>query len=101
MGIMYAIFHEQQFLSLKIDDEWYIKAEFWILVELLVFFGQVLCSVFFLCSMQIKGEMGHNLDPNVDRYTHDTLEYYEQDISWFSFVFVMWTIHLFVLITVG
>lgn len=42
-----------------------------------------------------------NLDPNTKRFTHDALEYYDWDISWFSFIFVMWSIHLFVLTTVG
>jgi hypothetical protein len=41
------------------------------------------------------------LDPNIKRFTHDALEYYDWDISWFSFIFVMWCIHLFVLVTVG
>ena len=68
---------------------------------MLVFFGQVLCSVFFLFGLQIKGEFGYKLDPNIERYTHDSLAYYEHDISWFSFIFVMWCIHLFILVTMG
>ena len=100
-SILYAIFHEQQYAKKTINDEWYAQAEWWILVELLVFFGQVLCSVFFLLGLQIKGEFGYNLDPNNERYTHDSLNYYEHDISWFSFIFVMWCIHLFILVTMG
>ena len=83
------------------DSKWYVQAEWWILLELLVFFGQVLCSVFFLLGMQIKGEFGYNLDPNNERYRHDTLAYYDEDVSWFCFIFVMWCIHLFILITMG
>jgi hypothetical protein len=81
--------------------DWYNKAEWWLKIELLVFFGQVLCSVFYLLGQQIRGELGLNLDPNTKRFTHDALEYYDWDISWFSFIFVMWSIHLFVLTTVG
>ena len=65
-AVMYAIFHEQQYAAIKFVDTspsqdflaWYEKAEWWILIELLVFFGQVLCSVFYLLGMQIKGEFG-------------------------------------------
>lgn len=63
-AVMYAIFHEQQYAAIKFVDAsedfvaWYDKAEWWILIELLVFFGQVLCSVFYLLGMQIKGEFG-------------------------------------------
>ena len=48
-SVMYAIYHKQNTSDVGIvDTEWYTKAEYWILVELLVFFGQVLCSVFYL-----------------------------------------------------
>jgi len=100
-AVMYAIFHEQKQVGVELTDLWYVKAEWWTLVELLVFFGQVLCSVFYLLGQQIRGEFGYNLDPNTKRFTHDALEYYDWDISWFSFIFVMWCIHLFVLVTVG
>lgn len=60
----------------KPKDEWYIQAETWILLEVLVFFGQVLCSVFFLMGIAVKGEFGHNMDPLFERYKFDALEYY-------------------------
>jgi hypothetical protein len=102
-SVMYAIFHEQQYLKrLKKaekpeEDEWNQRADVWILLEMLVFFGQVLCSVFFLMALQCKSVMGHNLDPTFSRFKTDALEYYEEDISWFSFIFVMWGTHLFIL----
>lgn len=70
----------------------------WILIELLVFFGQVLCSVFFLFIIQLKGEFGFNMDPTFTRFKLDALEFYESDIAWFSFIFVMWSMHMFILI---
>lgn len=97
-SILYAIFHEQKVMNQKNDDLWYKRAELWILLELLVFFGQVLCSVFYLFGLQIKGEFGLSNDPLFERYKQDTLEYYDADISWFSFIFVMWSVHLFVLV---
>ena len=98
-AILYAIFFEQKTLAKTKNDPWEVQASMWIIVELLVFFGQVFCSVFFLIGMQIRGELGYDLDPNKNRYLHDTLTYYEKDIAWFSQIFVMWAIHIFVLFT--
>ena len=52
-SVMYAIFHESNYLKEKEHDraQWSVHAEVWLLMELLVFFGQVLCSVFFLFGM--------------------------------------------------
>lgn len=75
-AILYAIFFEQKYLTKIKNDPWEEQASMWIIVELLVFFGQVLCSVFFLIGMQIRGEFGYDLDPHRKRYLHDTLTFY-------------------------
>lgn len=65
----------------------------WILIELLVFFGQVFCSVFFIFGVELRGVFGINTDPNFIRFKSDCLEFYQSDIGWFSYIFVMLGLH--------
>ena len=99
-AIIFGIYHEthtntQDALNSK--DYWINHAELFILIEQLVFFGQILCSTFVLLGYQIRGELGHNNDPNFQRFTVDTLTYYTPEIQWFSFMFVCFFLHLTIL----
>jgi hypothetical protein len=46
-----------------------------------------------LLAVQINGELGNNNDPNFQRYKSDALKYYDEDIAWFSYSFVMLAVH--------
>ena len=49
----------------------------------------------FLLYIQIRGSLGGKKDNfNMLRYKHDAIEYYELDIDWFSFQFVLFFSHL-------
>ena len=37
------------------------------------------------------------MDPNFQRYKHDALRYYNEDIAWFSYCFVLFMLHSFML----
>lgn len=96
-SILFAIFHETQpetADALKNKDWWIRHAEVFILIELVIFFSQILCSTFFLIGLQIRGELGYNNDPNFQRFKYDTLTYYQDDIAWFSYMFVNLCLHL-------
>lgn len=93
---MYTIFHESH--AKPDNDPWIVHAEIWIFLEMVVFFGLIASSIFYLLGVQLKGLLGHNMDPLFERFKSDALEYYHDDITWFSFIFVMWMIHLYVLL---
>ena len=93
---LYTIFHESH--KKPSEDKWIRHAEIWIFLEMLVFFGLIISSIFYLFGVQIKGLMGHNMDPLFERFKSDALEYYHDDVTWFSFIFVMWMIHLYILV---
>lgn len=96
---MYALFHETQTRkALENPDRWIRHAEMWILIELIVFFGQVFCSVFFIFGVELRGVLGVNTDPNFIRFKYDCLEFYQSDIGWFSYIFVMLGLHAFCLL---
>jgi cytochrome bd-type quinol oxidase subunit 2 len=92
--IMFAIFHETHTTDAMLDKDFWIRhSEVWIRIELIIFFIQILCSTIFLMGVQINGEMGRNNDPNFQRYKNDTLRYYNEDIAWFSYMFVCLCLH--------
>jgi len=96
---MLAIYHETHTRgALKSDDYWIRHSEMFILIELLVFFGQILCSTFFILGIQIRGELGYDNDPLHQRFKFDMLTYYKDDIGWFSFGFVCLTMHIWFVI---
>jgi hypothetical protein len=98
--IIYAIYHETHTNTTKTlnDGDYFIShAEVWILIELVVFFAQTLCSTFFILGMQIRGELGHNNDPLFQRYKVDALHYYQQDIDWFAYMMVLLCLHIEIL----
>lgn len=67
--------------SLKVQ---YIN--YWILVEVLVFYGRIFNSVIFLFYIQLRGQFGFKDDEeNEDRFKYDALDYYEVDINWTSY----------------
>ena len=97
--ILFAVFHETHTTTeaMKDPDFWLRHSEVWIRIELIVFFFQILCSCLFLLAIQINGELGNNNDPNFQRYKNDTLRYYNEDIAWFSYMFVCLCLHLLML----
>lgn len=101
-SIIYAVFHETHTDTMSIllksgeDYHWLRHSEVWILTEILVFFGAIFSSTFYLLTLQILGEAGQNNDPNFQRFKYDTLSYYDEDIEWFSYMFVCFCVHFMV-----
>ena len=42
----------------------------------------------------MRGIMGYDTDPNFTRYKYDCLQYYQEDIGWFSFIAVTLSLHM-------
>ena len=64
-SIIFAIFHETHTIDgISNKDFWISHSEVFILLELLVFFGQILCSTIFLFIVQMQGECGVVNDVN-------------------------------------
>lgn len=64
------------------------------MLEVIFYYLQIFNASVFLFYIQIRGSLGHkNNEHNKLRYKHDAIEYYELDIDWFSFQFVLFFTH--------
>lgn len=66
----------------------------WMVMEVFFYYMQIFNASVFLFMIQIRGSLGKKEnDSNELRYKHDAIEYYELDIDWFSFQFVLFFTH--------
>ena len=66
----------------------------WMIMEVAFYYLQIFNTGIFLLMIQIRGTLGKkDLEANKLRYKQDAIEYYELDIDWFSFQFVLFTVH--------
>ena len=71
---------------------------FWIYVEITAFYMYIASAVLYLFSVQVKGIFGLTKRRSVaERYKYDALEFYDEDINWFAFSFVMLGLNLHML----
>lgn len=65
-------------------------------MEINGYYLYIFSAVIFLFYIQIRGIFGKNEQKHkTQRYKKDALEYYDLDIDWFAFNFVMLSLHLY------
>jgi len=94
-----TILFEQQKMN-NYDDEHFqtdvqISCKLWINLEIQAFYLYIASASIFLFYIQIRGIMGRSdRMANSSRYKQDALQYYDLDIDWFAFIFVMLQLHI-------
>lgn len=77
------------------QEQAYICYE-WLLMEICAFYLYMLAAIVFLTYIQIRGTLGKtDRKLNSDRWKFDALDYYDLDIDWFAFIFVMSFVHCY------
>jgi len=94
-----TILFEQQKLQSYSDDTFEtdeeLSALYWVKLEVTAFYLYLASAAVFLFYIQARGIMGKsNKQANKNRYKQDALEYYNVDIDWFAFIFVLLVLHL-------
>jgi len=70
------------------------------MMEISMYYLQIFNASIFLLYIQFRGVWGSKDEKaNELRYKSDAIEYYELDIDWFSFQFVLLFVHVFGLIS--
>lgn len=68
----------------------------WLLMEISAFYLYMLAAIVFLAYIQIRGALGKtDRKLNAERWKFDALDYYDLDIDWFAFIFVMAFVHCY------
>lgn len=68
---------------------------YWLRLESTAFYLYVGAAIVFLFYIQMRGILGYDDEAKkTDRFKYDCLQYYEQDIHWFSFTFFLLGVHL-------
>ena len=77
------------------DEQAFVCYE-WLLMEISAFYLYMLAAIVFLTYIQIRGSLGKtDRKLNNDRWKFDALDYYDLDIDWFAFIFVMFCVHCY------
>lgn len=78
----------------KDEHIWIKESKRWLLLEIVTFYCMQINTIIFLLYIQVRGIFGFkDNEANEDRFKHDALDYYEQDIEWLSFQLVPIMVH--------
>jgi hypothetical protein len=71
---------------------------FWISVEVTAYFFLIFSAILYLFTIQCSGIFGNSSKTSraylEQRYKYDALDFYKNDIEWFSLCFIIMGIHL-------
>jgi hypothetical protein len=99
---MGSVLYLQFNISNSILEDWHTpgrsQALYWIMIEVLMLYLTIGSCIVFLFKTQIRGLLGYTIqNSKTERFKFDAIEYYKMDIDWFGFIFIFFSIDVFIL----
>ena len=96
--IQYAVANQNK-------GDWHIEgrheALFWLTIEVFCLYLYIMSAMVFLLKIQIRGLRGQTLlEHKKDRFKYDAIEYYKQEMDWFAFNFIFFSLDLLTLVLI-
>lgn len=67
----------------------------WFVIEIFSFYGYILAAILFIAENMIASSFGLlNKRDYKERYKYDFLSYHRDDLHWFAFVVILFTVNL-------
>jgi hypothetical protein len=67
------------------------------MIEVLTLYFTIISTIMFLFKIQMRGLLGFTIQSSkTERFKFDAIEYYKMDIDWFGFIFIFFSIDLFI-----
>ena len=77
------------------------EALYWLTIEVLSLYLYIMSAMVFLLRIQIKGLRGQTLpEHKKDRFKYDAIEYYKQEMDWFAFNFIFFSLDVMTLVLI-